>query len=382
MSTQLQESPRKQQYMALKARLEDMLPQIRIALPRHLSAERFNRMIWTQVHGNPMLAQCTIPSVIASAIRAAERGLYPDGRQAALVPYRNKRKGVLEAQFQPMYQGLIDLARRSGFVKDIFPATVCENDFFDWQLGLHRDMVHKPAMKDRGKPVAYYAVAVLSDGVQTFGPGPMTPEDIERIRGRSKAKDDGPWITDYEAMAWKTAIKRLIKYLPQSEELSAAVEDDSRAEFDLPEFKVIESAADLDDAIMGEPVMIGAGSAPELPPDAKISMNIPTWPKRSDQGYIDAAGELYNEERHAAIPRGQTVPTINSDGTFRRRRGTADAPAPKPPSPEETAMAIIAAAVDVETCDDADFEVKDEPAEVQARVHEAADAKRQELAGR
>lgn len=141
------------------------------------------------------------------------------------------------------------------------------------------------------------------------------------------------------------------------------------------------TASDIDQAIMGEPITAVAESPPK--PDAKIGSTVPTWPKRTDQGYVDSAGELYNEERHAAIPRGQTVPTVNSDGTFRRRRGAEGTAKSQQPAvvskAEEQAMAILAAAVDIETCDEAEFEVKNEPPEVQSRVHEAAEARRREL---
>lgn len=248
-------SESKTNLVVLKQTLDSVMPQIRVALPRHLTAERFSRVVWTQVHANPTLARCTITSVMSSVIRAAERGLVPDGRLGALVPYWNKKNGVFEAQFQPMYQGLIELARRSGQVIDIFPATVCANDEFRYELGLHRDMVHKPALGNRGEPIAYYAVAVLKDGTQTFGAGPMTHEEILKIRDLSK--QDGkssPWEQFFEPMAWKTVIKlRLIKFLPQSEELAAAIDDDNRAEFDLPEL----SDGSIDDVIMGEAIEHG-----------------------------------------------------------------------------------------------------------------------------
>jgi hypothetical protein len=50
------------------------------------------------------------------------------------------------------------------------------------------------------------------------------------------AKNSGPWNTDYEAMAKKTVIRRLCKYLPKSTDLSRALyidEQADRAEQDL-----------------------------------------------------------------------------------------------------------------------------------------------------
>jgi recombination protein RecT len=191
-------------------------------LPRHITPERFMRIIFTQFHKNAMLAKCTNDSVLASVLVAAEMGLIPDGRNGAMVPFKNKQ-GKLEAQFIPMYQGLIELARQSGQIADIFPATVCENDEFTYDLGLHKDLYHRPAFKNRGKPIAYYGVVEFKDGTKTFGPGPMTLDDIDGIRRRSKASSNGPWVTDFEAMAWKTVIRRVLKFCPKSPELNDAL---------------------------------------------------------------------------------------------------------------------------------------------------------------
>ena len=54
----------------------------------------------------------------------------------------------------------------------------------------------------------------------------MTVDEVESIRNRSKAKDRGPWVTDYEAMALKTVIRRAAKYLPLSTEAQIAVAAD------------------------------------------------------------------------------------------------------------------------------------------------------------
>lgn len=195
--------------------------QYKTLLPAHIPPERFMRIIFTQMQKNKALLQCTQESVLSAVLVAAELGLIPDGRKGALVPFNNK--GTKEATFIPMYQGLIELARQTGQIADIFPATVCENDAFHYELGLNRQLEHIPIMKDRGKPIAYYAVVIFKDGTQTFGPGPMTADEVQAIKKRSRASGSGPWITDFEAMAWKTVIKRVLKFCPQSPELTQAM---------------------------------------------------------------------------------------------------------------------------------------------------------------
>ncbi|WP_456400610.1 recombinase RecT [Mesoaciditoga sp.] len=54
----------------------------------------------------------------------------------------------------------------------------------------------------------------------------MSKGDVEKIRKRSKSPNFGPWVTDYDAMARKAAIKQLCKYLPISVEIQKAIAAD------------------------------------------------------------------------------------------------------------------------------------------------------------
>lgn len=228
--------------LSLKDSLLGRETQLKTLLPPQINAGRFMRIVFMQIQKNPKLLEATQDSVVASVMRAAEHGLIPDGRNGALVPFRNNKKQCMECQFMPMYQGLIDLARRSGMIADIFPATVCENDEFEFELGLNRKLVHKPAMSDRGKAILYYAVVQFTDGTTTFGPGPMTPEEINKIKKRSKAANNGPWQTDFEAMAWKTVIKRVLKFCPASVELQQVIQESEEIEFDNMEIDITPEA--------------------------------------------------------------------------------------------------------------------------------------------
>ena len=47
--------------------------------------------------------------------------------------------------------------------------------------------------------------------------------EVDGIRARSKASGNGPWVSDYEAMAKKTVIRRVFPYLPVSVNAAQAV---------------------------------------------------------------------------------------------------------------------------------------------------------------
>jgi recombination protein RecT len=204
---------------------KDVREQLQMALPKHLTVDRLLRVAMTSIQRTPKLMECTQKSLLACIMTCAQLGLEPDQflGQAYLVPFKNH--GVMEAQLIPGYRGYIALARRSGEVQSVSSQVVYSNDDFELQYGLAEQLRHVPASGDRGEPIGAYVVFRYKDGGHSFDY--MTKEDIERIRTRSKAKDDGPWVTDWDEMAKKTVIKRHAKLAPLSIEfaIASALED-------------------------------------------------------------------------------------------------------------------------------------------------------------
>lgn len=171
---------------------------------------------------NPKLMNCTPVSVLISLCQAAALGLEIGSGlgHAYLVPYNRNvaprgeaKKWVSEAKLIPGYKGLIYLAHRSGAVKQLSSYAVHANDQFDVFLGTEPRIVHIPKYSgDRGDVVAFYAVAELPLGGREFSV--MTKAEVDAVRERSKSKDDGPWVTDYNEMGRKTVAKRTLKYVP------------------------------------------------------------------------------------------------------------------------------------------------------------------------
>lgn len=187
---------------------------------------------------NEKLLKCEPQSFFTALLRCAELKLYPGPLQeAAIVPFYNSKKGFEEAVFMPQYQGLIKLAMNSGMVRSIYAEVVREADEFTFQLGSMRDLRHVPALKNRGEMIAVYAHANLLNGADSFIV--LSAEDVHAIRARSRGFQNdskynaktSPWSQkDAEPWMWrKSAIKQLIKMLPKSPELAAAVEADDAA---------------------------------------------------------------------------------------------------------------------------------------------------------
>lgn len=211
---------------SIKGLIQRMEPQIAKALPKALEPERFTRIVLTAISSNPKLQECTPQSFLGAMMQAAQLGLEPNTPlgQSYLIPYKNK--GVMEASFQLGYQGMLTLAYRTGEYKDIYAHTVYEGDVFEYELGLEPKLVHKPAMINRGKPIAYYAVYHLKNG--GYGMTVMSYDDVVQHRNQySKASGgSGPWANNFDSMAKKTVLKQLLKYAPKTIEFADATAAD------------------------------------------------------------------------------------------------------------------------------------------------------------
>lgn len=226
---------RKQQQedRSLKTLLQRMGPAIAQALPRHVNADRMSRIALTALNSTPKLAQCTPESFLGCIIQASQLGLEvntPLGH-AYLLPFEDRKRGVVVCQLIIGFQGMIELARRSGLVKSIYAFPVYEGDSFSWTLGLSPDIKHTPMADPGEKPrrlTHVYAVARLDSDEAVFTV--LTNADVIRYKNRSKASNSGPWVTDFEAMALKTAVRRLFRWLPKSAEMAKATSLDEAPE--------------------------------------------------------------------------------------------------------------------------------------------------------
>lgn len=207
---------------------EQMQQQFKSALPRHLSTERFVRVAITALSRTPLLQECTPESFFKCLLDLSAAGLEPDGRRAHLIPFRNKKTGTVECTLIIDYKGLIELVRRSGDVQRIHADVVCENDTFRHSLGEVVEHTYD-LRKDRGKAYAAYAqVEFKTGGMQA---AILSRSDIEAIRKRSKAGSSGPWVTDWNEMAKKTAFRNLSKWLTLSPEVADAIASAESTEF-------------------------------------------------------------------------------------------------------------------------------------------------------
>lgn len=168
---------------------------------------------------DPELVNCEPASFIQAALNCAADGLVPDGRKAAIVRF----KGA--ANYIPMYQGLLDVAYRSGQFQSIESHVVYEGDEFDYDMGDQPFIRHRrPLESTATKIIGAYAVArTINGGVFREV---MGAADLAKVRAVSRASK-GPNVDWPGEMARKAPVRRLWKYLPKTPTMDrVALHDD------------------------------------------------------------------------------------------------------------------------------------------------------------
>jgi recombination protein RecT len=214
---------------SLADQIRVMERQFQAAMPKGAEAQQLIRDALTCLRMTPGLATCSSPSVLGALMNCAQMGLRPGVLgHAYLIPFKGKAQLVIG------YQGMVDLAFRSGRVLSISARTVYANDHFELEYRADGDhMIHRPALDgDRGEPRLYYARAQLTDGGYAMT-DPMSHAEMQRYRDRNAMSKNGPWRDHFEGMAWKTMIRRLSKLLPKSVELAHAVAVDGGIRVDV-----------------------------------------------------------------------------------------------------------------------------------------------------
>lgn len=215
--------------------MEKMGEQLQMALPSHISVEKFQRVAMTAITSDPDLLYADRRSLFGAITRAAQDGLLPDKREGALVIFTQKIKGkngskdeyIKSVQWMPMIAGVLKMVRQSGEISSITANVVYESDDFLLRLGDDESIEHTPPPfgSDRGKPIGVYAIATLKDGFKIREV--MDANEIEKVRAVSKTGKYGPWADWWEEMAKKTVIRRLSKRLPMSTDVEGVINDEA-----------------------------------------------------------------------------------------------------------------------------------------------------------
>ena len=227
--------------------IQALVPDCATLLPPDISTEQFRAALWLELSGRPALSESLLDDLRQCIVKAATFGLLP-GRDCHFLPFRNKQKGgKISATYVPNYQGILRSLYRTGQVEHAFAEVVYTNDTYDLDYGRTPQLIHKPPRKNRGVGEgAYGFIQVKGSRVPLIHY--MDPDDIDRVRRKSPAHEQGPWVSDINEMKRKTAMKNVAKYAPLSPLVQQLLaEDDARQETDQPAARYHTNVTDLFD---------------------------------------------------------------------------------------------------------------------------------------
>jgi recombination protein RecT len=198
--------------------LDKFKPQMALALPKHLTADRMARLAVTAFSTTPKLQECDPKSIVAGIMTSATLGLEigVDG-QGFLVPYGKT------CQFVPGWKGLVDLVSRSGRAT-VWTGAVFQGDEFDYALGDAPYIRHRPGEENDPDLITHvYAVGRVNGSnypvieVWTVGKIRKHRDKYNKQGGKHYS------FRDFEMYARKIPLLQVLKYMPKSIELANAI---------------------------------------------------------------------------------------------------------------------------------------------------------------
>ncbi len=214
--------------------------------------QQFITSIVSAVQNNPTLKECTNTSIFSAALIGAALNLSPSPQlgQFYMVPFKNTKKGIKEAQFQLGYKGYQQLAIRSGLLKKLNVLTIKGGELLSYDPlneEIEVKLIDDEIERENAKTIGYYAMFELSNGFRKtmyWSKEKMLKHadkysNAFSIAGYEKLKSgqvpEGDlwkyssfWYKDFDGMAYKTMLRQLISKggCPMSIEMQTAYEND------------------------------------------------------------------------------------------------------------------------------------------------------------
>lgn len=206
------------------ARTQDYLTNV-----LHEKKDVFVTNLIALVANNEMLQECEPLTIMYAALKATTLDLPLDQNLgfAYVLPYKNTKKGVMEAQFQIGYKGIVQLAARSGLLETLNVTDVREGEFKarDRRTGKTViEWIDDDAEREKIPVVGYLGYFKLQSGYEK-----EIYWSIEELKqhgmhySQTFRKGYGVWKDNFDAMARKTVLKLMLNKgdAPMSVQLAA-----------------------------------------------------------------------------------------------------------------------------------------------------------------
>lgn len=240
-------------------------------------SKRFIASISSAVATNPNLRECEAGTILSGALLGESLNLSPSPQLGHyyLVPYKNK-EGVSEAQFQLGWHGYYQLAIRSGQYKDLDVIEIKEGEYLgrDKLTGKQKFEFIENESERLNKPtIGYLGYFELLNGYrkQIY----MSKEEMEKhadtyskafnlesykklkagqIPEKEMWKYSSYWYKDFDGMAFKTILRRLIsKYGVMSIDMQEAYTKDMAVMRENGEYDYVDNPVEEASTVEEEP---------------------------------------------------------------------------------------------------------------------------------
>lgn len=218
--------------------LEKMMPEIKKAVAKTMTPERFSRIALSLYNGNPVFWEADTTTFLSALMQSAQCGLEPNTvlGEAYVIPYKNNRAGTVDINFQVGYKGILKMAFNTGEYEAIYAHEVRKGDEFEYEYGLTKRLVHKPADIPSEHVTHYYAVYKLKNGGFDFVV--WSKERVERharefsknYTYQGKVNQNSVWAKNFDSMAKKTVLIDVLKFAPKSVEMAKALDMDYKSD--------------------------------------------------------------------------------------------------------------------------------------------------------
>lgn len=199
------------------------------------NSDTFITSIVSAVQTNPALKECTKQSILSAALLGEGLKLSPSPQLGHyyLVPFKNNKQGITEAQFQLGYKGYIQLAIRSGQYKKINVLAIKEGELIRYdplEETIEVNLIDDEYAREQAPTIGYYAMFEYTNGFRKalyWSRKKMEAHALRYSKGYAAHKGYTFWEKDFDAMAIKTMIRQLIsKWGIMSIEMQKAYEAD------------------------------------------------------------------------------------------------------------------------------------------------------------
>lgn len=198
------------------------------------NGQSFITSIISAVQANPALQECENSSILSAALLGETLKLSPSPQLGYyyMVPFKNNKKGITEAQFQLGYKGMLLLAQRSGMYRRLNALAIKEGELVRYDPldeSIEVNLINDEVAREQATTIGYYATYELLNGFKKtlyWSRQKMEAHALRYSKGYAAHKGYTFWEKDFDAMALKTMYRRLLATAPMSIDMQTAIEAD------------------------------------------------------------------------------------------------------------------------------------------------------------